>query len=124
LVASTPIEQNLRKARDGDNVQTTPRPGGNPWSRSLQRRTGWAPDEDVAGLRANAISARPRSRSTSCSGQAAVPGFESLPMTWFPKRMMEGFARLPGVTTRMIADNDADERHGVLLPQAGDPWIE
>lgn len=53
-----------------------------------------------------------------------MPGFESLPMTWFPKRMMEGFARLPGVTTRMIADNDADERHGVLLPQAGDPWIE
>ena len=49
-----------------------------------------------------------------------VPGFESLPMTWFPKRMMEGFADLQGVQTRRVTDDDADENHGVLLVQAGD----
>lgn len=53
-----------------------------------------------------------------------VPGFASLPMTWFPKRMMEGFAGLTGVTTRTITDDDADENHGVLLVQAGDPRLE
>lgn len=49
-----------------------------------------------------------------------VPGFESLPMTWFPKRMMKGFAELPGVKTRTITDTDADKNHGVLLVQAED----
>lgn len=53
-----------------------------------------------------------------------VPGFEGLPMTWFPKRMMEGFAELPGVTTRTITDDDADENHGVLLVQADDARLE
>lgn len=49
-----------------------------------------------------------------------VPGFESLPATWFPKKLMEAFARLPGVTTRKITDDDADQNHGVLLVQASE----
>jgi hypothetical protein len=66
---------------------------------------------------------------TQCSLQTSkllrgIPGFESLPQTWQPKSLMEGFARLPGVTTRKITDDDADNNHGVLLVQAGDPALE
>lgn len=51
-----------------------------------------------------------------------VPGFESLPNTWFPKKLSEAFGKLPGVTTRTITDDDDDNNHGVLLIQAnGDP---
>jgi hypothetical protein len=47
-----------------------------------------------------------------------VPGFESLPMTWYPRRLMEAFGELPGVTERVITDSDANNNHGVLLVQA------
>ena len=53
-----------------------------------------------------------------------VPGFEGLPQTWFPKILMEAFGELPGVTTRKITDDDADNNHGVLLVQAGDPRLQ
>ena len=38
--------------------------------------------------------------------------------------MMEAFADLPGVETRKITDDDADNNHGVLLVQADDPRLE
>lgn len=51
-----------------------------------------------------------------------VPGFDSLPSTWFPKRLSEAFGELPGVSTTLITDDDDDSNHGVLLVQAnGDP---
>ena len=51
-----------------------------------------------------------------------VPGFESMPATWFPKKLSEAFGRLPGVQSRVITDDDDDSNHGVLLVQAnGDP---
>jgi hypothetical protein len=46
-----------------------------------------------------------------------VPGFESLSGTWFPKRLMDDFAELPGVTQIVTTDEDADDNHGVLLQQ-------
>lgn len=46
-----------------------------------------------------------------------VPGFEGLPQTFYPKKLSEAFGRLPGVTTRVITDDDADDNHGVLLVQ-------
>ncbi len=52
-----------------------------------------------------------------------VPGFESVPHTWFPKTLMEAFGRLPGVTERTITDDSADKNYGVLLVQAGDPRL-
>lgn len=52
-----------------------------------------------------------------------VPGFESLPVTYFPNKLMRNFATLPGVTQRTITDTDADNNHGVLLVQAGDPRL-
>ena len=49
-----------------------------------------------------------------------VPGFEGIRNTWYPNKLMEDFARIPGVTTRVIRDEDADKNHGVLLIQAGE----
>jgi hypothetical protein len=48
-----------------------------------------------------------------------VPGFESLPQTYYPKQLSDAFGQLPGVTTRKITDDDADNNHGVLLVQSG-----
>lgn len=47
-----------------------------------------------------------------------VPGFENLPSTWYPAKLMKSFGALPGVTERTITDSDADNNHGVLLLQA------
>jgi hypothetical protein len=44
-----------------------------------------------------------------------VPGFESLGVTFFPNRLADQFGALPGVTSRVITDDDADDNHGVLL---------
>jgi hypothetical protein len=55
---------------------------------------------------------------------AGVPGFESIGQTWFPRRLMDDFGALPGATSRTITDGDADDNHGVLLVQAGDPALE
>lgn len=79
---------------------------------------------DLVASRAKAYGAVPkgqctRSISTVLSG---VPGFETLPRTWFPKKYSQAFATLPGVRTRVITDKDDDENHGVLLVQAdGNP---
>lgn len=51
-----------------------------------------------------------------------VPGFDSLPSTWYPKKLSAAFGALPNVSTRIITDDDDDSNHGVLLVQAnGDP---
>lgn len=67
--------------------------------------------------RAKAYGAVPKSQcahsiSTILRG---VPGFENIPATWFPNKLSEGFAELPGVTRRVITDDSADDNHGVLL---------
>jgi hypothetical protein len=46
-----------------------------------------------------------------------VPGFQSLPQTFYPKKLSKEFGKLPGVTTRVITDDDDDNNHGVLLVQ-------
>ncbi len=52
-----------------------------------------------------------------------VPGFETMPQTWYPGVLMDAFGALPGVRTRVIRDEDADNNHGVLMLQAGDPRL-
>lgn len=47
-----------------------------------------------------------------------VPGFQSIGHTWFPKKLMDEFATLPGATYKKITDNDADKHYGVLIKQA------
>lgn len=46
----------------------------------------------------------------------SVPGFETLPTTWFPKAMSRGFATLPGVVTRTVNSTSGDLRR--TLPTA------
>ena len=45
-----------------------------------------------------------------------VPGFESLPNTYFPKTMFRAFAKLPGVHTQIVTSLDGDIRR--TLPGA------
>ena len=75
--------------------------------------------------RAMAYGAVPKAQCTVAISSIlrGVPGFETLPQTWFPKVLMKAFAKLPGVTGRTITDDDADNNHGVLLVQAGDPRL-
>ncbi|MBL9049044.1 MAG: hypothetical protein JNK19_02905 [Tabrizicola sp.] len=53
-----------------------------------------------------------------------VPGFESLPQTFYPKKLSKEFGKIPGVTTRVITDNDDDNNHGVLLLQKNGTLLE
>ena len=46
-----------------------------------------------------------------------------MPSTWYPVTLQQAFADLPGVTTRIITDSDADNNHGVLLVQASQPAL-
>jgi hypothetical protein len=74
-----------------------------------------------------AYGAVPKSLCTDATSSIlrATPGFESLPATMFPKQLSNAFEDLPGVTTRLITDDDDDSNHGILLVQAnGDPLRE
>lgn len=44
-----------------------------------------------------------------------VSGFESVKPTWFPKKLSEEFATLPGVQSKFITDATADHSHGVVM---------
>lgn len=49
-----------------------------------------------------------------------LPGFEGIQTSWFPNQTSQSFGKIPGVATRRITDDDADDNHGVLLiPQGG-----
>ena len=39
-----------------------------------------------------------------------LPGFENIGSTWFPKRLMDNFAEVPGVQTSKIFENDDDDK--------------
>ncbi|WP_374435182.1 hypothetical protein [Tabrizicola sp.] len=69
--------------------------------------------------RAKAYGAVPKAMCTQATSSIlrGVPGFESLPQTFYPKRLSKAFGELPGVTTRVITDDDDDNNHGVLLVQ-------
>ncbi|PKP76035.1 MAG: hypothetical protein CVT84_00310 [Alphaproteobacteria bacterium HGW-Alphaproteobacteria-6] len=47
-----------------------------------------------------------------------LPGFESIPHTFFPGRIDRAFAKLPGAETRVHQDGDPDNNSGVLIVQA------
>ncbi|VDC23618.1 hypothetical protein [Pseudogemmobacter humi] len=46
-----------------------------------------------------------------------VPGFESLPQTYFPKKLGAAFGALPGVTERIVTEENDNpgEGHGVVM---------
>ena len=43
-----------------------------------------------------------------------LQGFESIPVGYFPTKTMDAFAKLPGVVTRKVYDDDADDNSGLL----------
>lgn len=51
---------------------------------------------------------------------ASLPGFETVPVGWFPNRASRAFGELPGATFKRITDDDADQNHGVLIRAAED----
>ena len=53
-----------------------------------------------------------------------MPGFEAVPNTFAPKKLVAAFEIMPGMSSRLITDTDADNNHGVLLVQAGDPRLD
>ncbi len=67
----------------------------------------------------------PKSQCTKSTSHILrqVPGFESMPQTWYPAVLMKAFGELPGVKTRVIRDEDADDNHGILMLQADDPRL-
>jgi hypothetical protein len=76
---------------------------------------------ELVAQRAKAYGAVPKAQCANSitSILAGVPGFEAIRGTWYPNKLMEDFAKLPGVTSKVIRDEDADKNHGVLLVQAG-----
>lgn len=45
-----------------------------------------------------------------------VPGFGSLPATWFPIKLGDAFGQLPGVSTRIVTEeNDGSDQHNVIF---------
>lgn len=55
-------------------------------------------------------------RSTS-DVLSQLPGFEGVSRSFFPARIMDDFAKVPGVTTRIIYDNDSDDNKALLSSQ-------
>lgn len=49
-----------------------------------------------------------------------VDGFESLPSTWFPKKLGKAFGELPGVSTRIVTEENDNpgNGHGYVLVDA------
>ncbi len=60
-------------------------------------------------LRAGPVSQASCTRATS-RFLRQLPGFESLPQTWFPNKLSDAFAALPGVTTREYRETDSDDK--------------
>lgn len=46
-----------------------------------------------------------------------LPGFETIPRSFFPNKILKNFAKLPGVTEKTHHDGDPDNNHGILLIQ-------
>lgn len=69
--------------------------------------------------RAKAYGAVPKAQCANSISSIlrGVPGFESMPATWFPNKLASAFGEVSGVRSRIITDDDADNNHGVLIVQ-------
>lgn len=69
--------------------------------------------------RAEAYGAVPKAQCANAISHVlrGVPGFESIPATWFPNKLSAAFGALPGVTSQVFTDDDAPNNHGVLMVQ-------
>jgi hypothetical protein len=74
---------------------------------------------EIAELVMNKVQAHGAVAKAHCTDATStllrtVPGFESLPHTWYPVKLMEAFGQLPGVVQKTIHDDDADDNRYVL----------
>jgi hypothetical protein len=92
------------------------------WEQTLVVSPGVA---ELVAARAKAYGAVPKAHCTQSVSSIlrGVPGLEALPQTYFPVKLRNAFGEIPGVTTRKISDDDADNNHGVLMVQASDPLV-
>ncbi len=44
-----------------------------------------------------------------------IPGFESIPHTWFPKKLSAEFGKFPGASFEVIYDDSPDDNSGVVV---------
>ena len=62
----------------------------------------------------------PASKATCATSTASIlrqlPGFESVPSSWFPNALMRGFAQIPGVVTVEHRDADPDDNSNKVAP--------
>jgi len=72
---------------------------------------------ELALQKVQAYGAVPKGLCTKSTSEIlkSLPGFESLPVTWFPKKLEKAFAKLPGVETHTFTDNDPDDNSGVII---------
>ena len=61
-------------------------------------------------VRANGAVAKANCTRATSAILRRLPGFESLPQTWFPNTLSDAFARLPGVTEREYRETDSDNK--------------
>ncbi len=71
---------------------------------------------EIAMQRAQAYGAVPKAQCTRAISAVlrGVPGFESISSTWFPKKMAKEFGALPGVTERLVYDDDPTDNTGFV----------
>ena len=71
---------------------------------------------ELALQRARAYGAVPKAQCTKAVTAIlrGVPGFESIPSTWYPKTAAEAFGRIPGVTERVVHDDDPVDNSGFI----------
>lgn len=71
---------------------------------------------ELALREAAAYGAVPKSACSYSTSQilSHLPGFESISTSYFPVKTMEAFAKLPGVKTRKVYDDDADDNSSKL----------
>jgi hypothetical protein len=75
---------------------------------------------ELVMARAKAYGAVPKAQCANAISTVLheVPGFESIPNTWFPNKLEQAFGALPGASSRLFTDDDAPDNHGVLMVQA------
>ena len=71
---------------------------------------------DLAMAHIKAYGAVPKAQCTKSVTDILrrLPGFESIPSTWYPKKASEAFGRLPGVRTEKFYDDDPDKNTGFI----------
>lgn len=74
-------------------------------------------EADAIIAAASAYGAVPKAQCTLAVTRilSRFPRFREMRVTYFPMAASEDFAALPGSTMRQIADDDADDNHGVLI---------